>query len=774
MSKEADVLTIPPILTHKWVTIFGDDEDPNLFYTVPTLPHLRMDGNKPVFRALFWTDAADGAAGSVAGVRGALLNFDVNLAIPDAMMAEIEAKIKSSGVQQARVEQMVREERERLEKQRRATGSTGTIAAPRVPPVGGVRFAQVRYTEGMVTLLEEKSGGFVEWSSAGGPPSMMADNNSAFALRLGPEGAAVWYRALEKDATAIGIRYELKFEARLPSLQIHVWAGSHKKLEIERKAKHVVQNMDQGCSDADVARVDVKEISEKLTEEQLINVEIIKGSAKISDEQVSQLRNAALGLISDRVKEIIQHKIRGMTEEERKNSVLEKVTEEVTSFAELRLTQRDVIEWPVNPQATITDFLGGMTGEARKKLITLVDLSDPIVSTLEVPVSVAAAWTGEPAITSVIVKVTYPAGGDSASKEMSFDAANAKTTFRWRRAKNDKGLVKYTAKAFVKGAAAPIPLPPGETNGAIHIEVPTLGAFKVKARAHPDTFTLRGAGKITSVQVKYTYKDERSPDRVSGSVIIRPEDAEGRTISHTTFREINAPLKVKATYFRENNPSIEGEEQTLWMTAGEEALLEIPFPFKDTLRVEARVAPGIPGLTKTEVTLQHTDTKNSFDSDASIMLDADGEWQGKTSLVQLDKANQKFRYRYSVQSKDQLALSPWVDAEGEQTLVLPLMAVRLRLNRLQLGSKYGEAVIRVKYTDTSRKYETTQEFFVTDAATEPVWLIPRVDSTNDKYTYSLELFPVGDGPVVEVLDVPAKGSNLILQLPATAGAGGGN
>ena len=63
---------------------------------------------------------------------------------------------------------------------------------------------------------------------------------------------------------------------------------------------------------------------------------------------------------------------------------------------------------------------------------------------------------------------------------------------------------------------------------------------------------------------------------------------------------------------------------------------------------------------------------------------------------------------------------------------------------------------------------------MTDAATEPVWLIPRVDSTNDKYTYSLELFPVGEGPVVEVLDVPAKGSNLILQLPATAGAGGGN
>ena len=53
----------------------------------------------------------------------------------------------------------------------------------------------------------------------------MGSNNSAFALRLGPTGSAVWYRALEQDATALGIRYELEFEVTLPSMEVHIWAG---------------------------------------------------------------------------------------------------------------------------------------------------------------------------------------------------------------------------------------------------------------------------------------------------------------------------------------------------------------------------------------------------------------------------------------------------------------------------------------------------------------------------------------------------------------------
>jgi hypothetical protein len=769
------MLTFPEVFTHKGVVVYPDDEDPNLFYTLSGRPRLRMENDTPVFRALFWTDDASGSdVPSVAGLRGALLHFDVNLEVPAAIQDEILDLIRSSGVQQSRVEQMERDEKERIQRMLRATGGDpGTAPRPRVPEIRAPRFGSLQFLGGRVELLEEKEGGFVAWSSAGGAPSLIADNNSAFAIRLGPEGAAVWYRGLEQDATAIGIRYELKFQARLPSLQIHVWAGSHQKLELERKADRVIQNMDQGCSDADVERIDVTEISEKLTEEGLVNIEIIKGSAKVSDEHVSQLRNTAIELISDRVKEILQHKIRGMTEEERRSSLLQKVTEEVTSFAELRLTQRDVIEWGANPQATITDFLGGLSGPARKKLITLVDLSNPVVSTLEVDVTADADWDGDPGISHVIVKVEYPAAREDPKgiQEFRFDKADpAPKTFHCRRVRRDLGTVRYSAVAFVRGAQEPVRLRAGQTNGHIHVQVPNLGSFKLKFRPHPNMFTTQGSGKITSVQVDYRYKDETAPDHIEASAVIRPDNLDtGVPVSHSTFREIDQPIRYKPIYIREGAPAIEGPEQQMWVQAGREATVEIPQPWTDFLRVAARVPPGIEGLKRVQVDLRHID--GEFTSDAVIEMDADstdstgGSWSGRTALPQLNKANQRFQYRYSVEGVDQLARGPWVDAEGDQEIILPVLAVRLRPDRLNLGTDFSEAIVHPVYADDTRRFTTDPaEFTLTKDKPRAVWLVPRVDPTLDSYTYSLFLIPpMGD--LVERKDVPGRGTILMLMPP---------
>jgi hypothetical protein len=771
--------TFPEVFTHKGVAVYPDDEDPNLFYLLSGRPRLRVDDSgKPVFRATFWTDDATGTNPGVAGLRGALLHFDLNLEVPQRTREEILQLIKSTGVQNARIEQMERDERERIQRMARATGSTGPLPKPRVPEIREPRFGSVQFLGGRVELLEEKEGGFVAWSSAGGPPSLIADNNSAFALRLGPEGAAVWYRCLEQDAAAIGVRYELKFQVRLPSLQIHVWAGSHQKLEIERKADRVIQNMDQGCSDADVERIDVTEVSEKLVEEGLVNIEIIKGTAKISDENVSQLRNTAINLITDRVKEILLHKIRGMTEEERRSSLLRKVTEEVTSFAELRLTQRDVIEWSVNPQATITDFLGGLSGQARKNLITLVDLSNPVVSTLETQISTDAAWDADPGISRVIVRVEYPAAREDPMgiQEFSFDKADAvPKKFRCRRVRRDLGTVNFSAMAFVKGAKDPIQLPKGQTNGHIHVQVPDLGQFKLKLRPHPNMFTTQGSGKITAVQVEYEYKDQGAPDHVAGSAVIRPADLDaGVSIVKTTFREINAPIKLKAIYLRDGAPAIEGQPQQIWVQAGRESVVEIAQPWTDFLQIAARVL-SVEGLKRVQLDLQHTD--DTFQSIATLALDKESAeetgtaWSGKTSLSQLNKANQRFKYRYSVEGPEQLTVGPWNEVAGDQELILPILAVKLRTDRLKLGTDFTEALVRLVYTDSSRKFENVHEFFLTGENPSPVWLVPRIDPNNDSFRYTVTLFK----PSGESVDMPEKegrGANLIIVPPATAAGGG--
>lgn len=770
--------TFPEVFTHKGVAVYPDDEDPNLFYAVSGTPQLRKDASgKPVFRAVFWTDDASGTNPGVAGLRGALLHFDVNLAVPPKLQDEILQKIKSTGVQQSRIEQMERDEKDRIQRMARATGNTGPLPKPRVPEIREPRFGSIQFLGGQVTLLEEKDGGFVEWSSAGGPPSLVADNNSAFALRLGAEGAAVWYRCLEQDAAAIGVRYELKFQVRLPSLQIHVWAGSHQKLEIERSADRVIKNMDQGCSDVDVERIDVTSISEKLVEEGLVNIEIIKGTAKISDENVSQLRNTAINLITDRVKEILLHKIRGMTEEERRTSLLKMVTEEVTSFAELRLTQRDVIEWAINPQATITDFLGGITGQERKKLITLVDLSDPVVSTLEVDVTADAAWEADPGISRVNVTVEYPAArtDPKSVQDFTFDKNDpAPKKFRCRRVRKDLGQLNYSAVAFVKGAKNPITLPKGKTNGNIHLQVPDLGLFKMKFKPHPNMFTTQGSGKITAVQINYEYKDKGAPDHVVGSTVIRPADLDaGVAVSHVTFREIDAPVRYTAVYLREGAPPIDGTQQQMWVQAGRESAVEIGQPWADFLQVATRVL-SVEGLKRVQLDLQHAD--GTFQSSAMLSLDKESAeeagtaWSGRTSLPQINKTNQRFKYRYSAEGVGQLTVGPWCEVEGDQELILPLLGVRLRTDRLKLGTDFSEAFVQLTYKDGPRKWETRQDFFLTRDAPDPVWLVPRVDPNNDSFTYNLTLFkPSGES--IEIVGKDGKGSILMLVPPAAAAGG---
>ena len=73
--------------------------------------------------------------------------------------------------------------------------------------------------------------------------------------------------ALEQDATALGIRYELEFEVTLPSIDVDIWAGSMEKLELDRVVELLVTQVDPGCDLAayDAERIDVKEITHTST-----------------------------------------------------------------------------------------------------------------------------------------------------------------------------------------------------------------------------------------------------------------------------------------------------------------------------------------------------------------------------------------------------------------------------------------------------------------------------------------------------------------------------
>lgn len=756
------MITIPSVLNHNNVAVFPDDEDCNLFYAIKTSPEIRVENGQPIFSGLFWTDRADGSTASVAGLAGGWINFDAHLGVSEDVLNEISAKLKSAQVQEGRRKALIKKEKERLGLIARARGET-SIPEPDIPPVKEIRYGAVNFTEGTVTLLEEQGGDLVPWSSAGGPASLIGDNNAAFALRLSPTGAAIWYKALKDGIKAISVRYDLKFQLRLPSLEIRAWAGSTQTSEIDRKVERVWRNTDQGCSDADVERINVKEVTETLVEEGLMNIEIRKGSSEISDEHVSQLRNMAMKLIEDKVQEIIKSRIHGMTEEERKNSMIELMKEEVRSFVELRFTQEDVVEWQIAPQGTIMNFLEGVPESKKQHITKLVDLSELEVETITINTSVDAPWDEAPFVNAIVVNHTYPSADEKHSAIFKKDSPT--DVWHFRRPKKDDGIVKYTTEVYFKGISEPVILPAESTNSDININIGKLGLVDVNFLPHPILSSLTGDNEIKAIQVDISYKAETDPDHFIDTIVLRTDKPEGEKLTKILGKIIDAPLTYKATYFSKDGSSIEIPEKKYYLTENNTVKVLVPSPYQDMLELSVEL-PQVPdeSVRKIIVEFSYEDLANHFSSTDKIELSAEDDWEpALAKLVLIDKTQNKFKYRYRIISTDAIAKSEWIDGIGEETLILPILKVNINASQLKLGAFFTNALLTLQYGDETNK--TTREIFLDQesAAKTITWYVPRTNTNTASYDYQLILIK-DDGTTVDST-ATNMGSILILKAP---------
>ncbi len=753
------------VLNLNEAVVFPDDQDCNLFYILSTTPRIRMQDDSPVFSGLFWTDQANGASGSVAGLMGGWINFDVNLGITDELRDKVKQEIKKADIQEARRKQIAKEEIERLTLIAKARGES-SVPDPDLPEIGDIHFGAIQFTEGTVTLLEETAGGMVAWSSAGGPASLIGDNNAAFALRLNPEGAAVWYKALKDDVKAISVRYDLKFQARLPSLEIRAWAGSTQSSEINRKVERVWRNTDQGCSDADVERINVKEVRESLLEEGLMNIEINKGSTQISDEHVSQLRNLAIQLIDEKIKEIIKSRIHGMTEEERRTSMIEVMTEEVSSFVELRFTQRDVVTWSVAPQATLMNFLQGISETDKKHVTQLVDLSDPVVSTVEIPVQVNAPWDATPFVTSVKVIALYPSANEE--KSWIFSKAQNTDTWRFRRPSNDDGIVEYSYEVYFMGRSEPLVVSGKKTNGTLNIEVGKVGVIDLNFKPHPILSSLSGKNQVTTIQVDVQYKGADAAEHFATSLVFKPEELEGKKLERSIFRPIDAPVDYQVKYYNKDGSTVDLPQKKYYLSESQTGDVFTPSPYEDTLElgVELGIQPD-ESLKKVLVEFLYQDTVHDFESQEKVVLAAEDDWDAVVArLVQVDRNQQDFSYRYRLLGDNTIARSGWIKASGDQTLVLPILPVTIDISRLQLGEKYLNIILELLYEEPGSEESIRQQIFLSqhDAGKPLHWYIPRMNASHETYTYALTLFPP-TGESITIEPQTARGRFLIIQEP---------
>ena len=756
------MITIPSVLNHKDVAVYPDDEDCNLFYTIKTTPEIRIENGTPIFSGLFWTDEADGAAGQTAGLGGAWINFDAHLGVSDAVLKEITDKLKAGRVQENRRKILIKKENERLGLIAKARGQT-TVPDPDIPPIQEIRYGALNFTEGTVTLLEEQAGELVGWSSAGGPASLIGNNNAAFALRLNPKGAAIWLKSLQAGVKAISIRFDLKFQLRLPSLEIRAWAGSTQESEINRKAERVWKNVDQGCSDADVERIDVTEVTEKLTEEGLMNVEIRKGSSEISDEYVSQLRTMAMKLIEDKVQEIIKSRIHGMTPEERQNSLIKVMTEEVRSFVELRFTQEDVVEWKISPQGTIMNFLENIPDNRKAQITKVVDLSEKVVETITIDTSADAPWDKEPFVNAVKVNIEYPAAKEKHS--VLFKKGSETDTWHFRRPKNDNGEAIYTTEVYFQGISQPAVTKPTKTNSSkLNINVGKIGLIDAVFTPHPILSSLTGNNTVVAVQVDVSYKEEGDPDHFTDTLILKTDKPDGEKLSRIIGKLIDAPLVWTATYFAKDGSSVKSDVKKSYLSENNQEKIEVPSPYQDTLslNVDLATAPDA-SVKKIIVEFKYEDTVNKFSSFDKVELSGEETWESASiKLVLLDKTIRKYQYRYRIMADDNISKSGWIQGEeSEETIILPILKVTINATLLKLGTNYVNALLSLTHVDGA--VTNTKELFLdADSGGKPLsWFIPRTTMDATSYSFSLTLIKE-DGTSVEKTGT-SKGNMLLLK-----------
>ncbi len=755
------MITIPSVLCYKDIVVYPDDKDCNLFYCIRTTPKIRMENGSPVFSGLFYTDDLSGTMKSVAGLAGACINFDVNLAISDEDYDKIREQIKSQGIQEARVNAIKKKNEERyyyLNRNKESDASSSNLKGFDTPTIGEIHFGSINFKNGTVELLEEKAdggGALIAWSDSGAQCSGFGDNNAAFALSLTPLGGAVWYKALQERSKAFSVRYNLKFEVRVPCLEIHIYASSLQNVEMLQK---VLARVDNNCVKAEMKKIAIPEVTQTLIDESIIHIDVVQGSSDIPMEDVQRIQQSMVSIVQKKIEEIIKTKIEGMTREEMNKTLILKMKDEIDSFAELRFTQESVMEWSVAPQCTIMNFLEGVSEEYLKKhIINLVDISDPVVPTVVFKVNVDAPWDEAPNVTFVNVMLEYVATGEK--KEFLF-TNEKRDTQEWsyrpvkeKMTKKDEGIVRYSAKVWTKdtiekefGGEGPFEIPVRETKERnILFNVGKIGVADITFAVDPSLSTLTGNNQVTSIVVKTRYrtKEERLEDEKDKKLGIVQEEKRGFgkdcTVDLNTGKyhyqanykqPINEPLLYQTTYSFRNRTPIIMPEQQYYFSQGDVNEVVLTKPFSD-LKINVDASNSIrsnQNIIGAIVKFIYKDEKEDFESSARVELSKEQNWEsGQASLLVLDKTNKSFKYKYTLQMTDNEYQSDWMEVEDGQEQIMLTAPKAFTVDTGLFGTAgkdYYRAELKVDFKNEGVE-ELKFEFSKNESNEIRYWYIPQ-------------------------------------------------
>jgi hypothetical protein len=693
------------------VTIYGDDEQFNMYYMLPNAPRYRRNADGTLaFRFMTYRTAVDRPGGRKAG--GFAL-FDVEFVVDDLLMPQITQALTDEVTQEAN---------------RRG-----------VSPVPQLLFSTPTYTRGETKLFVAGSDGlFVEKLNNPGKPSLFGNNVATFALELTEDGATFFEQAMQGAGGAVSVVYDLWFWARLPPIVVDAYWNASKFYSFYQEI-----DVDWNLWAEDDYRETVREMMIS-SESEVINFDW----GGVTDEKIrGPIRDWTQRSLEEAVERNMIDAIAPVPDDQRKApDGIEDVTRDITStkIASVSIHYREAqtVEWNLAPQGILQNITAlkdaGGANLKWEDYSSLIDLDNEFFRQLRVDTYVNADFANLP-IHSVEVKVLYDGrpmpnmAPDEPEGEVILNSPDDVGKFATY-VENDNWKYKYSYQINYRGQSRTYQSPEIETNeGNLTIGVDDVGILNINVSAGDLNWD-----EIDRALVTFHYEDA-DVDTVDEQFQLTAASAT-HEIQKVIFQPMRKNYRYKVKYFMKGGREFEGPE-----TEGRSQDLFINDVFGARKTVSVRgIGDFTTRIQTVFVDLEYVDSTNSYSLSRSQALSAASSFFDWVFPV-IDPNAGEVTYKATVSYKDGTSEDiPKTVAQSDTILLPPAAEAFLEVQvvpDLLDWQQVRLARVAMSYEDPDQAIAETKDFIFSPTKHDiQTWRVPLKNKELDDYTYEAAYF----------------------------------
>ena len=661
-------------------------------------------------------------------------------------------------------------------------------AGPTAPPGNAppkVILDTPTWTEGTFQITAPQSAALVSHTVGTGKLSLLGSNVAAANMDLTDAGATFMQETLlnpdgsgGSDLTPIQVTYDLKFWARVPPVHIMVSADSRSLYEAVKSVYHDYQ--DNGCSEDQMTHAQTQ--MSMAVQSGLVTVKVDAGTLPLTDDFVRQLTTSAQSFVTDQVKNAFftkQAPPPSTTDDQTKDFVnkdeqiyyLNTTMDYTSVHIGYDETATTIQPWPAAPQGTLQSFFAGLTADAMKKFVRVVDLEDPFFQTLDLTVTAFASWDQH--IDYVEVQLQYQGVDDNNQPELktnAFTFTKDHTSDRWDpRLLNGSREYQYRWRVAFAGRD-PADFPDWQTSTApkLNIDVRDPGHLVIKVLAG----NVNWADVTSQIQVELDYSDPDANVDDQSTTLILDQKATEQTYDRWIYAPRNKPLRYRPHFFLKTGQQVDGD----WTDSHASQIPINEPPSIDKLLVNLLpVGNGWSNVAQVIIDLSYNDTTNQYMAEQTLQLKSLDEFRHWVVVLK-DPTNRNFQYHYIASYKDGSEEefpnpNQRANAQGDQTLPIkvrqvPELAVTFLPQLVDFTvTPLVEAMLH--YDDGNGAGVHQEESLVFAKGDSQTWgPFPIQDTTRRSYRYQLtyhqsdvaipqpEVTTDNDKVIVSALDVP--------------------